>query len=84
MISGKKRNTHKRVKTGHMPGEVSRRLMTAMRERRRSEDGEIVLPWGQIFNRNCAKAFRKYLQNKGRTVQRRRDRREIDTFLRGG
>lgn len=66
---------HKRVKHGSLPGDVSRRTKIAMREKRK-------ITWvGYPIPEACAKSFRKYVQDKSRKVQRRRDRREIERGL---
>lgn len=55
----------KRVKHGQQPGDVPKRTKIAMREKFQ-EIGK------------AAKAFRRYLSEKSRTVQRRRDRRAYE------
>lgn len=68
---------HKRVKHGEQPGDISRAAKIHMRE---SSIEFNVFPW-QTINWKCIKSFRKYLSDKGRTVQRRRDKREIANGL---
>jgi hypothetical protein len=63
-------NEFKRVKHGEQPGDLSRQTKIKMREGRTPFR---VFPW-QLINNNCAKEFRKYLIQKSRTVQRRRDK----------
>lgn len=68
---------HKRVKHGQQPGDVDRWHKIDMREKRTPV---YVFPW-QTLNEACAKAFRRYLIDKSRTVQRRRDKRAIKEQL---
>lgn len=65
---------HKRVKHGDLPGDYSKRAKIRMREKRGLPFRPF--PWIEIGER-CAKAFRKIVQDKGRTVQRRRDQQAI-------
>lgn len=60
----------KRVKHGHTPGDLPRRIKIAMREKRVPVK---VFSW-QIITVNQAKSFRRDLIKKSKTVQRRRDR----------
>lgn len=72
-----KHNEHRRVKHGEMPGDVSRRTKIAMREK----PGVSHLFLSQTIGEACCRSFRSYLADKGRTVQRRRDRRTIEEQL---
>jgi hypothetical protein len=68
------------VKHGEQPGEVSRRRKIQMREMRLNDEDIYIFPW-QSLNRRCAKAFRRYIIDKGKTVQRRRDQQAINDGL---
>ncbi|KMO30716.1 hypothetical protein VQ02_27520 [Methylobacterium variabile] len=61
---------HKRVKLGHIPGDISIGAQIAFREGRVPL---MVFPW-QILDERDTKAMRRYLKGKSRAVQRRRDR----------
>ena len=67
-------NEHKRVKHGEQPGDISRRRKIQLREMKPNDEDIYPFPW-QRLNFECAKSFRKYLKIKGRTVQRRRDKK---------
>lgn len=67
---------HKRVRHGQAPGDVSKLGKIMMREGKSYKTS-----WGQLFGPEQSKSFRKYLAEKGRTVQRRRDRRTIENEL---
>ena len=64
----------KRVKHGAVPGDVSKRIKIAMREKKMPVE---VFPW-YVIEDPCAKSFRKYLQEKSKKVQRRRNKKEIE------
>ena len=64
-----KMNEHKRVKHGHLPGDISRWHKIELREKPNIEP-------------NRSKAFRKHLQEKSKKAQRRRDKKL--TSQRGG
>jgi hypothetical protein len=68
---------HKRVKHGHMPGDISIGAQIALREGRVPLT---VFPW-QILDERDASAMRRYLKGKSRAVQRRRDRAAITAGL---
>ncbi len=70
---------HRRVKHGEQPGDVSRRVKIALREMRPGSEVS-AHPW-QVLNWGCAKSFRRYLRDKGRAVQRRRDRAAAEAGL---
>lgn len=61
----------KRVKHGQQPGDIPKQAKILLRERCVPVR---LFPW-QILTSACAKEFRLYLRDKGRTVQRRRDKR---------
>lgn len=69
----------KRVKHGELPGDISRRHLIAMREKR--VPFRVYYGGGhfQQIGIKCAKVFRKNLTKKSRTVQRRRDKKEIES-----
>ena len=73
-------NEFKRVKHGEQPGDVSRRRKIAMREMCFADDAIAVFPW-QTLNWRCAKAFCRYVIDKGKTIQRRRDKQSINSGL---
>jgi hypothetical protein len=74
------RNEHKRVKHGHVPGDISKADKITMREGR-SQGADIVLsPWHTISSK-AAKVYRKMLQKKGKKRQRRRDQERIQEEL---
>ena len=63
----------KRIKHGELPGDISRRAKILMRER----GGRFnVFPW-QYISENCAKVYRRFLQDKSKSRQRRRDKQAI-------
>lgn len=64
------RTEFKRVKHGEQPGDLPRKAKIRLRELE-----PIQLFPRQILSRACAKAFRRYIAEKGKTVQRRRDKR---------
>lgn len=67
----------KRVKHGEQPGDVHRSAKIAMREKKTPIR---IFPW-QSLDDACAKSFRKYLQEKSKKVQRRRDKRAIEDSI---
>lgn len=72
-------NEHKRVKHGEQPGDVSRRRKIQMCEADHYSRS-IVTDHGQCLD-DDVKPFKRYLAEKGRTVQRRRDRIAIQRWL---
>lgn len=71
------RNEHKRVKHGQQPGDIPKRYKIAMREK----DTPIqIFSWHSISD-EAAKTYRNDLKDKGRTVQRRRDKKVIEDQL---
>lgn len=64
---------YRRVKHGCQPGDVPKARKIAMRENRAPQ----VLPWGQVLDEKCAKAFRRYVIERGRIINRRRGAQEI-------
>ena len=63
----------KRIKHGELPGDISRRAKIRMRE---IGDRFDVWPW-QTISENCANTFRRFLQDKSKSRQRRRDKQAI-------
>lgn len=70
------RNEHKRVKHGHVPGDISKADKIAMRESRSQGADIIVSAWHTISSK-AAKVYRKMLQKKSKKRQRRRDQERI-------
>ncbi|MBI5262742.1 MAG: hypothetical protein HY852_13100 [Bradyrhizobium sp.] len=71
---------HKRVKHGQQPGDLPRRTKIRMREK----SGPIWLTGASHayeLGEKVIKSFRRILQKKGKKVQRRRDKREIERQL---
>lgn len=67
----------KRVKHGELPGDISRWAKIRMRENKGRKGTAFNLwPW-QRLNEKLSKSFRRYLLDKSRTVQRRRDKEAI-------
>lgn len=64
----------KRIKHGQMPGDLPKRMKIWMREGRAPF---MAWPW-PVVSEKQAKSFRRFLSEKSRTVQRRRDKREIE------
>lgn len=71
------RNEHKRVKHRQEPGDVPKQVKIAMREKRTPIQ---LFPW-QVISDEAAKTFRNVVKEKGRTVQRRRDKAAIEAEL---
>ena len=71
------RTEFKRVKHGQLPGDNSRTLKIAMREKRTP----IKVREDYVVEEKCAKAFRKDLVEKSKTAQRRRDKEAIKKGL---
>ena len=74
-----KQNEHKRVKHGHVPGDIPKADKIAMRERRTPI---FISAWHSISTK-AAKVYRKMLQKKGKKRQRRRDQERIEEELHG-
>lgn len=68
-----KRNEHKRVKHGHVPGDVPKSTKIRMRE---GKTPIFVSAWHTISEK-AAKVYRKMLAKKGKKRQRRRDQERI-------
>lgn len=73
-----KMGEHKRVKHGETPGNIHRSRIIFMREKvgKYGREGFSLFPW-QYIDARQAKALRKYLVEKGKAVQRRRDKQAI-------
>lgn len=72
-----KQNEHKRIKHGHVPGDIAHRHLVRMRERL---EGFWVWPW-QFINENCIKSFRRVIHDRSKKRQRRRDKKAIQEGL---
>lgn len=83
------RNEHKRVKHGHVPGDISKKNKIAMREK----DTPIVILYGKgvdgkryetVIEEKAAKSYRKFIRDKSKHFQKERDRKAvrdgIDTY----
>lgn len=68
------KNEHKRVKHGHHPGDVSKKVKIAMRE---GKTPVVVRP-GHTISEESANVYCRMLRKKGRKVQRRRDKHRIE------
>lgn len=68
---------YKRVKHGQEPGDLSKKVKIAMRERKKIAP----LPWGQTINEKAAKAFRKGVIGRGKTKERQRGKKQIEREL---
>jgi len=78
-INRVKRNEFKRVKHGHLPGDVHKGIKIAMREKL----GEIIIaPWHTISEK-AAKVYRKIISKKSKKRQRRRDKERVKEELEG-
>lgn len=71
----------KRVKHGQQPGDVAKRHKIRMREKQTPFRIWYSSEYGQLMSNACGKAFRKFLQEKSRKRQRRRDAEEIERQL---
>lgn len=70
-------NEHKRVKHGQQPGDIPKHDKIAMREKKTPIE---IFPWHTITEK-AAKTYRNGLREKGKTVQRRRDKAVIKEQL---
>ncbi len=68
-----KQNEHKRVKHGHTPGMLNHNDLVRIREKK---EPFYVFPW-QWINEKCIKSFHRYIVEKSKKVQRRRDKSAI-------
>jgi hypothetical protein len=68
---------HKRVKTGHVSGDLPQRVLIRMREKRTPF---YAWPW-QYLSEKALAVYRRDMAKKGRKVQRRRDERAIKEGL---
>lgn len=69
-----KRNEHKRVKHGEMPGQIHRSHIIKMREKKSDIE---IFPWYWVTKKQID-ALNRYMKEKSKTVQRRRDKRRIE------
>lgn len=72
-----RRNEHKRVKHGHVPGDVSKSIKIRMRE---GNTPILVSAWHTI-SEQAAKVYKKMLAKKSKKRQRRRDKERIQEEL---
>jgi len=71
------RNEHKRVKHGHVPGDIPKQYKIDMREKKTP----VVIYTGHTISESAAKVYRKMLAKKSKKRQRRRDRERIQEEL---
>ena len=71
------RNEHKRVKHGHVPGDIHKQAKIAMRENK----GSIIINGYHVISEAASKVYRRMLAKKSKKRQRRRDRERIQDEL---
>lgn len=74
-------NEHKRVKHRDQPGDVSKRVKIKMREISSKFDEDIVVSQCQVITVSAAKIYCKMIKDRGRKVQRQRDKDKIEEEL---
>ena len=67
----------KRIKHGEMPGDIHRKRKIAMREKHVPFVIDYGGGYGQEIDEKSAKTFRRFLQDKSKKRQRRRDKEVI-------
>lgn len=68
-------NEFKRVKHGHLPGDVSKKRLIQMRETRGPVFIRYSSSYAHIIGEAACKQFRKGLAEKSKKVQRRRNKK---------
>ncbi len=71
------KNEHKRIKHRSQPGDIAKRHKIAMREKKTP----IIVSSCQEITEEGAKSYRKNLQDRSKSVQRQRNKKEIRDSL---